>query len=42
MNVERSGLSGVKSKASDKMPAYPEKQNTGASRTSNAKYIDNW
>jgi LEA14-like dessication related protein len=41
MNFERSGLSGVKEKATDKMPAYSEQPNAGK-QASNAQFIDNW
>jgi len=41
MNFERSGLSGVKEKATDKLPAYSEQPNTGK-QASGAQFIDNW
>jgi LEA14-like dessication related protein len=42
IKFERSGLSGVKEKATDKLPADSEKINTGAKSSSEAQYTDNW
>ncbi|MDR0301454.1 MAG: LEA type 2 family protein [Treponema sp.] len=42
MKFERSGLSGVKEKATDKLQTNSQTLNTGTNQSSNAQFIDNW